>query len=47
MFKLSMLFTEPYEFSLLVFSKDFSPARAKFRLHLGKQINDAKFERVS
>ena len=36
-----------HELYYVVFSEDFSPARAKFRLHLGKQINDTKFERVS
>jgi len=34
-----------YEVDYVVFSEDFSPARAKFRLHIGTQIQDVRFEK--
>lgn len=36
-----------HELDYVVFSEDFSPAKAKFRLHLGKQIDDVEFKRIS
>jgi len=36
-----------HELDYVVFSEDFSPARAKFRLHLGTKINDVAFKRIS
>jgi len=33
-----------YEIDYVVFSEDFSPARAKFRLHIGTQIQDVEFQ---
>jgi len=34
-----------YEIDYVVFSEDFSPARARFRLHIGTQISDVQFKR--
>lgn len=36
-----------YEIDYVVFSEGFSPARAKFRLHVGSQMKDIKFQKVS
>lgn len=36
-----------YEIDYVVFSEVFSPARAKFRLHVGSQMKDIKFQKVS
>lgn len=36
-----------HELDYVVFSEDFSPAKAKFRLHLGRHINDVEFSRIS
>ena len=36
-----------HELDYVVFSEDFSPSKAKFRLHLGTQINDVEFKRIS
>lgn len=36
-----------YEIDYVVFSDDFSPARAKFLLHLDKQIQDSTFELIT
>lgn len=33
-----------YEIDYVVFSEDFSPARARFSLHIGTRIQDARFE---
>ena len=35
-----------YEIECVVFSEDFSPARAKFKLHVGMQMQDAKFQKI-
>ena len=35
-----------YEIDYVVFSEGFSPARAKFRLHIGKQMQDIKFQKM-
>lgn len=36
-----------YEIDYVVFSEEFSPARAKFKLHLDKQIQDSTFEIIA
>lgn len=36
-----------HELDYVVFSEDFPPTRAKFRLHLGTHINDVEFKRIS
>jgi len=36
-----------YEIDYIVFSEDFSPARAKFRLHIARQVADTTFERIN
>jgi len=36
-----------HELDYVVFSEDFSPAKAKFMLHLGTRINDVEFKKIS
>ena len=36
-----------HELDYVVFSEDFSPAKARFRLHIGKQIDEIEFKRIS
>lgn len=36
-----------YEIDYVVFSEGFSPVRAKFRLHVGSQMKDIKFQKIS
>lgn len=37
--------SDDYEIDFVVFSEDFSPARAKFRLHIANQVQDVSFEK--
>lgn len=36
-----------YEVDYVVFSDNFSPSRAKFRLHIGSRIDDIEFKMVN
>ena len=35
-----------YEIEYVVFSEGFSPARAKFKLHVGEQMQDIEFQKI-